>query len=289
MIRFPKIRLFIGCCLLLVLFNSCRPRGVLSRKEMASVLFEIHLTEAAVYDTAPQEWTHGLPTNYFRDMAYRSVLRKHHLTQGKFYESVSWYSKHMGQYEKVYVNVQKQMDDFKAAVDQGQFEQAGSWTIQNMDTAKIRSIYTFGLFRPDTISLHSLFLRGHSLSFSSTWYASQWMYPMAKDTARLMLYPTVAIDSMYHASKLDSLKVKAESPLKQINPTPSSNNGREVLAPGARRLPTRNFREVPKSEQIRRRFEQRAVDQERLKRQEAEQQRREKMEASKTFEPKHWK
>ena len=70
MIRFSKIRLILGCCLLLALFSSCRPREVLSRKEMANVLFDIHLTEAAVsgiYEPIPEavSYTHlTLPTIY---------------------------------------------------------------------------------------------------------------------------------------------------------------------------------------------------------------------------------
>jgi hypothetical protein len=292
MIRFPKIRLILGCCLLLVLFSSCRPKGVLSRRDMARVLFDIHLTEAAVsgvYAPVPEEWTRGLETDYFRDMAYRSVLRKHHLTEEEFYYSVSWYSKHMTQYEKVYMDVQTRMDDFKLAVDQGLFENIGATTHLGVDTVKARLMFTFGLFRPDTIKVHRLYLISDSVPSNSKWYAKQWMYSLPKDTARLSLYPKLSIHSVFGTSDPDSLKAKADSLLRQnaLPATPVLHP--EVLAPGARRLPTRNFREVPKSEQIRRKYEQRAIEQERAKLTQQELDRRKRIEANRQVEPNHWK
>lgn len=286
-----KIRLILGCCLLLVLFSSCRPKGVLSRKEMVSVLFDIHLTEAAVgvsSGTIPEEWTRGLETDYFRDMAYRSVLRKHHLTQDEFYYSVSWYSNHMNLYEKVYIDVQQKMDDFRTAVNQGAFDQTKSNTKYGVDTAKIRAMYTFGLYRPDTVPLRRLYLSADSLPSSSKWLTKQWMYAMPKDTARLSLYPQLSIHSLFNTSDPDSLKKIADSILRQNTIPEIPNIRKEILAPGARRLPTRNFREVPKSEQIRKRFQQRAVEQEQLKRIETERERKIR-EAGKQPEPNHRK
>jgi len=292
MISLSKIRLILGCCLLLALFSSCRPRGVLSRKEMVDVLFDIHLTEAAVsgiYGPIPEEWTHGLETDYFRDMAYRSVLRKHHLTQEEFYTSVSWYSNHMNLYEKVYIDVQQKMDDFKTAVDQGTFDQIRSMTKYGADTAKIRAMYTFGLYRRDTIPVRRLYLTADSLPSNSLWLTNQWMYRIPKDTVRLNLFPQLFIHSVFNTSDPDTLKMKADSLLRQNAAPIILNNRNEILAPGARRLPTRNFREVPKSEQIRKRFQQRAVEQERIKHSEAERLRKERIEASKKVEPNHWK
>lgn len=291
MIRFPKIRLILGCCLLLVLFSSCRPRGVLSRKEMVDVLFDIHLTEAAVSGVSepiPEEWTRGLDTEYFRDMAYRSVLRKHHLSQEEFYTSVSWYSKHMNLYEKVYADVQLKMDDFKTAVDQGSFDQIRSMTKYGVDTSKIRALYTFGMFRRDTIPVRRLYLTADSLPSNSKWLTNQWLYRIPKDTVRVNLFPQLSIHSVFNTSNPDTLKMKADSILRQNANQFAPGNRPEVLAPGARRLPTRNFREVPKSEQIRRRFQQRALEQKRLESKETERERKIR-EANQKPEPNHWK
>lgn len=292
MIRRSKIRLILGCCLLLVLFSSCRPKGVLSRRDMARVLFDIHLTEAAVsgiYAPVPEDWTKGLDPESFRDMAYRSVLRKHHLTEEEFYYSVSWYSRHMNQYEKVYAEVQTRMDDFRNAVDRGQFEDIGANTNLGVDTVKVRSMYTFGLFRPDTALVRRFCLAADSLPSHSKWVTKQWIYPYPKDTAQLNLYPKSSIHSVFNTSDPDSLRAKADSLLRQ-NALPASTPVRpEVLAPGARRLPSRNFREVPKNEQIRRKYQQRALEQERSKLTEQELERRRRIEESRKPEPNHWK
>ena len=292
MIRISKIRLILGCCLLLVLFSSCRPRGVLSRRDMARVLFDVHMAEAAVsgiYAPIPEEWTHGLEADYFRDMAYRSVLRKHHLTEEEFYHSVSWYSKHMTQYEQVYVDVQTRMDDFKLAVEQGLFENIGANTKLGVDTVKTRAMYTFGLFRPDMIKVHRLYLATNLVPSHSKWYTKQWIYPFPKDTTRLSLYPKLSIYSVFNTSNPDTLRAKADSLLRQKSVPVSPTFHQEVLAPGARRLPTRNFREVPKSELIRRKYEQRAVEQERSKLTQQELDRRKLLEANRKVEPNHWK
>jgi len=292
MIPFSKIRLILWCCLLLVLFSSCRPKGVLSRREMTNVLFDMHLTEAAVNEVSepiPEEWTRGLDTEYFKDMAYRSVLRKHHLTQEEFYYSVSWYSRHMDLYEKVYVDVQTKLDEFKAAIEEGMFDQTSSMLKFGLDTAKTRSIYTFGLYRRDTVPVHRLYLTGDSLPSNSTWFTKQWMYRIPKDTTRLSLYPQLSIHSVFNTSDLDSLKAKADSLLRQNAVVLPPDLRKEVLAPGGRRLPTRNYRVVPKNEQIRKRFQPRALEQEQMKQLEMERQRRERIEASKKIEPNHWK
>lgn len=292
MIRRSKIRLVFGCCLLLVLFSACRPKGVLSRKDMAHVLFDIHLTEAAVsgqYVAVPEEWTKGMDAVDFRDMAYRSVLRKHHLTEEEFYFSVAWYSRHMAQYDRVYSDVQERMDNFRAAIDRGQFENIGANTHLGLDTAKTRSMYVFGLYRPDTVPVKQLYLRADSLPSTSKWLTKQWLYALPKDTARLNLYPKLSIQSVFGTSNPDSLRAKADSLLHKddilVKPVGSPVN----LTPGVRRLPARFYREVPKDEQIRRKYQERAREQERSKWSEQEAERRRRIEASKQVEPNHWK
>lgn len=290
MIRLSKTRLILGCCLLFVLFSSCRPKGVLSRKEMANVLFDLHLTEAAVsgtYTTVPENWTKGMEKDYFKDMAYRSVLRKHHLNEEKFYYSVSWYSKHLNQYEKVYSDIQLRMSDFLSAIDRGQFDQTNT-TSGMVDSVTAKSMYTFGLFRPDTVPVCRLYLPADSLPSNGKWLARQWMYRMPKDTTSLKLYPELSIYSLYNTSNPDSLKNIADSLLKQ-QVVVSSTNLKEMSIPGARRMPPRNFREVPKDEQIRRKYQQRARELERSKLTEQELERRRRIEASRNPEPNHWK
>jgi hypothetical protein len=280
MIRFSKIKLIFGCCLLLVLFNSCKPKGVLSRKEMVSVLVDLHLTEAAVGGIGgpiPEEWLHGLDVEYFKDMSYRSVLRKHHLSQEDFYTSVSWYSRHMNLYEKIYIDVQGKLDEFMAAIDEGKFDNSSNMSRYGLDTVKTRSLYTYGQFRRDSIPVRYFYLIGDSLPSSSAWYTKQWMYHIAKDTTRLSLFPELNKKSVIGSLSTDSLKIKTDSLVRQNVSLQTPAIRTVLVTPGSRRFPTRNLREVPKNEQIRKRFEQRAVEQNQLKRLEMERLRKEQI------------
>jgi len=110
--------MFFGCCFLLLLMNACKPRDVLSREEMADVLYDIHLTEAALKPSNVQlnKWKKSMSVEQFKDMAYRSVLKKHKLTEKTFYYSVAWYSKHMNYYEKVYRDVLEKLESYQALV-----------------------------------------------------------------------------------------------------------------------------------------------------------------------------
>ncbi len=110
---------WVGCVLLLVLLASCRPHGVLSRKEMASLLFELHLNDAAlaVADSATKAtWAKGLTPEQFKDLSYHSILRKYGLSQADFDASVTWYSKHLNLYNKVYKDVESLISVWRTEV-----------------------------------------------------------------------------------------------------------------------------------------------------------------------------
>jgi hypothetical protein len=258
---------------------------------MASVLIDIHLTEAVVNGsvTIPEDWSKGLDDASFRDLAYRSVLRKHGLTEEAFDQSVAWYSKHLIQYEKVYLDVQKRLDAFRSAIDRGQFENIRDHTHPGLDSVKTLALYRFGTFRRDTTLLEHLYRPTDSIPSKSVWTARQWMYALPKAAAQMDLYPKLSIHSVFNTSDPDSLKMYADSLLRHSEPTVEPVVRKEVLAPGARRLPTRNFREVPKNEQIRRKYQQRARELERTKLTEQELERQRKIEASKQSETNHWK
>jgi hypothetical protein len=282
-----KIRLILGCCLLLVLFSSCRPRNVLTRKEMTDVLYDIHLTESAVdgiIQPIPESWLQGMDAEYFQEMAYYSVLRNHRIDQETFYASVAWYSKHLNLFEKVYIDVQDRLDRFRTAIEEGDFEHLRNLTRFGVDTAKIRSIYRYGYYRKDTIPVTNVYLVGKTVPSSSEWYAKQWLYRPVKDTVTFEMFPYLSIHSVFNTSNPDSLKMMADTLIQQNNNAPSflnQNLSKEVLLPGGHRSPIRHTREIPKDEQIRNRFRPRVREQKVLKRMEEQRQRREEVEPSK--------
>jgi hypothetical protein len=285
-----KTRLIFGCCLLLALFGSCRPRDILSRKEMASVLFDLHLTEAAVSEFGqpiPASWTRGLDPEYFKDMAYRSVLRKHNLTQETFYASVDWYSRHLNLYNKVYADVQERINVFQSAVDIGEFDKSCGLNGLGVDTAQIRSMYEYGQFHRDSKPVIGSCLLLDSMPSYSAWMAKQWMYRIPKDSTRMDIMPGLSIKSTFDTSNTDSLKALADSLIHQndgqvtIINSPVQPNSTGVRG---RTYPYRRLREVPKDEQIRNRFRPRAREMRQLKREEVLKQKAEKVAARKKAE-----
>lgn len=103
-------------CLIVLLLQSCRPEGVLSREKMGQVLFDVHLTEAMLKPSNNQSidrWSNGLDRESFIDLTYRSVLKKHGLTPEQFDMNVRWYSRHLNSYEKVYKDVLEKLAEYK--------------------------------------------------------------------------------------------------------------------------------------------------------------------------------
>jgi len=153
-----RFRLIFGLCLLLVTFNSCRPRGVLSKSEMVDVLYDIHLAEAMTKQNGGPmtgEWTRGLSVNYFNDLAFQAVLRKHKITQEEFYNSVRYYSKHLGDYSKIYDKVGERLKKFSTDVTNWKYMLPSIKEVLKtliIDTLKSRELYFSLQYSPDTIS-----------------------------------------------------------------------------------------------------------------------------------------
>jgi len=127
--------------------NSCRPEGVLSRKEMSDLLYDVHLSEALMDTTnnpIPDEWKKGLDYKYFRDLTYQSVLRKHGVTEKEFYNSIGYYSKDLRLYIKIYDEVDKRLSEFSEGIT--------LWKFHNPTNAEF-----FGMYHMDTLKIHTVF------------------------------------------------------------------------------------------------------------------------------------
>jgi hypothetical protein len=149
--------LFFFCFLLiLVLMTSCRPKGVLSREEMTDLLFDVHVTEALVNQNpgpVPDNWRKGLEPDYFRDLSYRSVLRKHKVSEADFYKSVRYYSKDLRLYTRIYADVDKRIKEMTDDVINWKFHTPSAkdfYQHANLDTMKIRRLYYEFQYQPDT-------------------------------------------------------------------------------------------------------------------------------------------
>jgi hypothetical protein len=142
--------------LLLGLLISCRPHQVLSKKKMVEVLYDIHLAEAmnaGITGPVPASWDHGLSPDYFRDLSYQSVLKKHHITEEDFFRSVGYYSRDVEKYGRIYAEVEKRLQRYKdQLVDEKKLQDIEAElrrTIQR-DSVKINHLYRILRFQTDS-------------------------------------------------------------------------------------------------------------------------------------------
>ena len=95
--------------LMAVFFTGCRPKGILSSREMRKVLIDLHKTDALINITGLQ-YGHDEAQNIY----YAQVLEKHGITQAQFDSSIVWYTAHPVFFDKIYPKVQA---DLKAEHD----------------------------------------------------------------------------------------------------------------------------------------------------------------------------
>lgn len=94
--------------LVLLLFLSlvgCRPHGVLSSKQMRSVLYDLHRADA-ILQAAGYNYGHD------EDVAkyYQAVMDKHGVTQAQFDSSLVWYTNNPQLFDKIYPRVVKELE-----------------------------------------------------------------------------------------------------------------------------------------------------------------------------------
>ncbi len=142
--------------LLLVLLISCQPHQVLSRKKMADVLYDIHLTEAmntGITESVPASWNAGFNPDFFRDLSYQSVLKKHHITEEDFFRSVAYYSRDVVKYGRIYAEVEERLQRYKDQLEDEKklqdIEAELRRTIQR-DSLRMNHLYRVLSFQADT-------------------------------------------------------------------------------------------------------------------------------------------
>lgn len=102
--------LIIGMAILMMACSSNVPKGILPEKELIPVLVEIHLAESVFIQRYAMQVTR---TNYLEDL-YLSILKRHHLDQKKFEESILFYGKHPEIYKPIYDEVLNRLNEMHA-------------------------------------------------------------------------------------------------------------------------------------------------------------------------------
>lgn len=117
-----RLQILIGLCLS-ILFVSCRPRGVLSSRQMRNVLVDLHKTDALLQECGLQFGHEEAQSIY-----YAQVMEQHGVTQAQFDSSLVWYTAHPQLFDKIYPKVLAQLAAEREALDAAELAQAGEKT-----------------------------------------------------------------------------------------------------------------------------------------------------------------
>ena len=95
--------------LVCVAMLGCRPRGVLSNREMRDVLYDLHRADGAI-QVAGYNYSHDQELAGY----YKNVLDKHGITQTEFDSSLVWFTDNPQIFNKIYPKVIERLEaDFK--------------------------------------------------------------------------------------------------------------------------------------------------------------------------------
>ena len=110
-----ELKLLTVCLLsvLAVIFSGCRPRGILSSREMRSLLVDLHKTDGMLQVNGWQ-----ISNDEVRDIYYAQVLEKHGTTQAQFDSSLVWYTAHPQFFNKIYPKVLKELEAEETAFNE---------------------------------------------------------------------------------------------------------------------------------------------------------------------------
>lgn len=118
--RFPYIlMLCLAVLLLSVVGCNKRPKGVLSEKDMISLIVDLELAETYVslYNEDGYE-------EQFRSAALEGVLKKHHLSKADFDSTMTWYGHNIDVYSEVLNKADEELTKRQMKVSGGVIEEA---------------------------------------------------------------------------------------------------------------------------------------------------------------------
>ncbi|MDR1336057.1 MAG: DUF4296 domain-containing protein [Tannerella sp.] len=134
-----------------VVLSACSrtPGGVIPEKKMQRVMVDIQLAEAMIH---MEPNTYATPIE--RRALYRTVFRKHQLTEAEYDSSMIWYGKHLDRYMRIYnlalADIKAQMD----AIGDIRPDVAPTSNADSLDIWIFRKYYTFS---PHSLSNRVIF------------------------------------------------------------------------------------------------------------------------------------
>lgn len=121
----------------MVLFSGCRPKGILSSREMRQVLVDLHKTDGMLQTRGAR----GLEYED-RDLYYAQVLAKHHVTQAQFDSSLVWYTAHPQFFNKIYPKVLKDLEAEEEAFNELYAEELAGMSRQKSEVNPQHSTFS---------------------------------------------------------------------------------------------------------------------------------------------------
>ncbi|MCR5050408.1 MAG: DUF4296 domain-containing protein [Paludibacteraceae bacterium] len=110
--RIQNILILCLLAIVLIAVEGCRPRGVLSSRQMRRVLVDLHKTDAILQVYGYQYGHDSLENRY-----YAAILQKHGITQAQFDSSLVWYTNNPQIFDKIYPKVLADLAEEKAAFE----------------------------------------------------------------------------------------------------------------------------------------------------------------------------
>ena len=108
--KINKYILFFILSVVLISLNGCRPKGILSSREMRVVLADLHKTDAMLQTVG---WR--IRDYEVKDIYYAQTLARHGVSQAQFDSSLVWYTAHPQFFNKIYPKVLKDLEAEEAA------------------------------------------------------------------------------------------------------------------------------------------------------------------------------
>ena len=100
--------------LLCVCMASCRPRGVLSPREMEDLLVDLHIGDGIMYVGG-----YDISSSDAEQRIYAVLLEKRGVTQAQFDSSLVWYTNHPQRFDKMYPRICARLEEKQRQLQEG--------------------------------------------------------------------------------------------------------------------------------------------------------------------------
>ena len=149
----------------ILMLSGCRPKGVLSSRQMRNVIIDLHKTEALMDESGLSRYNSEV-----RSVYYAQVLEKHGITQSQFDSSLVWYTAHPQLFDKIYPKVLKSLEEEQETFREAHPELADNIYAQPQESEKqeTRPFTTSDLDSVLWVTLHG---------YNSSW--ERWQKPFS--------------------------------------------------------------------------------------------------------------